>query len=114
MEKSLQKLTLTDRRKLEVGGVLEIISYDDENITMYTALGNLRIGGENLEVGTAFSENGTVEITGYIRTIHFCDGRYADNFISRILGRWVYERRNIADVADCLLLRLRSIAGGLI
>ena len=77
MEKSLQKLTLTDRRKLEVGGVLEIISYDDENITMYTALGNL---------GTAFSENGTVEITGYIRTIHFCDGksRYADNFISRI------------------------------
>ena len=51
MEKSLQKLTLTDRRKLEVGGVLEIISYDDENITMYTALGNLRIGGENLEVG---------------------------------------------------------------
>lgn len=35
MEKSLQKLTLTDRRKLEVGGVLEIISYDDENITMY-------------------------------------------------------------------------------
>lgn len=52
MEKSLQKLTLTDRRKLEVG--------------------------------TAFSENGTVEITGYIRTIHFCDGRYADNFISRI------------------------------
>ena len=86
MEKSLQKLTLTDRRKLELGGVLEIISYDDENITMYTALGNLCIGGENLEVGTAFSENGTVEITGYIRTIHFCDGksRYADNFISRI------------------------------
>ena len=78
MEKSLQKLTLTDRRKLEVGGVLEIISY--------TALGNLRIGGENLEVGAAFSENGTVEITGYIRTIHFCDGKsgYADNFISRI------------------------------
>ena len=86
MEKSLQKLTLTDRRKLEVGGVLEIISYNDENITMYTALGNLLIGGENLEVGAAFSENGTVEITGYIRTIHFCDGksRYADNFISRI------------------------------
>lgn len=86
MEKSLQKLTLTDRRKLEVGGVLEIISYNDENITMYTALGNLLIGGENLEVGTAFSENGTVEITGYIRTIHFCDGKsgYADNFISRI------------------------------
>ena len=58
-----------------MGGVLEIISYNDENITMYTALGNLRIGGENLEVGTAFSENGTVEITGYIRTIHFCDGK---------------------------------------
>ena len=53
---------------------------------MYTARGNLRIGGENFEVGTAFSENGTVEITGYIRTIHFSDNKsgYADNFISRI------------------------------
>ena len=92
MEKSLQKLTLTDRRKLEVGGVLEIISYDDENITMYTALGNLRIGGENLEVGQ------DMRIISY----------------QEYSGRWVYERRNIADVADCLLLRLRSIAGSLI
>ena len=105
MEKSLQKLTLTDRRKLEVGGVLEIISYNDENITMYTALGNLRIGGENLEVGAAFSENGTVEITSRdMRIILY----------QEYSGRWVYERRNIADVADCLFLRLRSIAGGLI
>ena len=36
MEKSLQKLTLTDRRKLEVGGVLEIISYNDDCL-LYTS-----------------------------------------------------------------------------
>ena len=102
MEKSLQKLTLTDRRKLEVGGVLEIISYDEvrsghtyseytEAKNSYKAYQKMNFSQVqeidlNLEVGAAFSENGTVEITGYIRTIHFCDGKsgYADNFISRI------------------------------
>lgn len=86
MDKSLQTLSLTDRRKLTVSGVLEIISYDDENITLYTSLGDLHIRGEELEVGAAFSESGTVGITGYIRSLNFSDNksRYADNFISRI------------------------------
>ena len=75
-DKSLQSLSLTDRRKLEVSGVLEIVSYN----------GNLHIRGEGLEVGTAFSESGTVEISGYIRSMNFFDNksRYADNIISRL------------------------------
>lgn len=85
-DKSLQSLSLTDRRKLEVSGVLEIVSYNDESITLYTSLGNLHIRGEGLEVGTAFSESGTIEISGYIRSMNFFDNksRYADNIISRL------------------------------
>lgn len=86
MDKSLQKILLTDRRKLEVNGVLEIVSYDNENITLYTSLGDLRISGEELEVGTAFSESGLVEITGHIRLMCFSDdkSRYTDNFITKL------------------------------
>ena len=81
-----QLLTLTDRRDLCVNGVLEIISYDSENIILYTVLGDMRIKGSELEVGKAFTGSGNVEIRGTICSIHFGDNRTkcADNFISRI------------------------------
>lgn len=81
-----QMLTLTDRRDLCVNGVLEIISYDSENIILYTVLGDMRIKGSELEVERAFAGSGNVEIRGKICSIHFGDNRTkcADNFISRI------------------------------
>lgn len=81
-----QMLTLTDRRDLCVNGVLEIISYDSENIILYTVLGDMRIKGSELEVERAFTGSGNVEIRGKIYSIHFGDNRTkcADNFISRI------------------------------
>lgn len=81
-----QTLTLTDRRDLCVNGVLEIISYDSENIILYTVLGDMRIKGSELEVERAFTGSGNVEISGKICSIHFGDNRTkcADNFISRI------------------------------
>ena len=81
-----QMLTLTDRRDLCVNGVLEIISYDSENIILYTVLGNMRIKGSELEVERAFTGSGNVEIRGKICSIHIGDNRTkcADNFISRI------------------------------
>lgn len=81
-----QVLTITDRRALCVNGVLEIISYDSESIVLYTVLGDMRIKGSELEIGSAFTGSGNIEISGNICSIHFSDNRtkYADNFISRI------------------------------
>ncbi|MBP3334750.1 MAG: hypothetical protein J6L61_01195 [Ruminiclostridium sp.] len=81
-----QVLTLTDRRALCVNGVLEIISYDSECIVLYTVLGDMRIKGSELEIGSAFTENGNIEISGNICSLNFSNNRtkYADNFISRI------------------------------
>ena len=70
-----QVLTLTDRRDLCVNGVLEIISYDSENIILYTVLGDMRIKGSELEVERAFTGSGNVEIRGKICSIHFGDNR---------------------------------------
>ncbi len=81
-----QQLTLIDRRTLTVGGVIEIIGYDEENITLYSVMGDIRIKGEQLEINSAFSEKDIVVINGFIRSISFSDNKekYADNFISRI------------------------------
>ncbi|MGN0611376.1 MAG: YabP/YqfC family sporulation protein [Ruminiclostridium sp.] len=86
MQDIKQQLTLIDRRTLTVGGIIEIIGYDDENITLYSVMGDIRIKGEQLEVNSAFSEKDIVVINGFIRSISFSDNKekYADNFISRI------------------------------
>lgn len=86
MQDIKQQLTLIDRRTLTVGGVIEIIGYDEENITLYSVMGDIRIKGEQLEINSAFSEKDIVVINGFIRSISFSDNKekYADNFISRI------------------------------
>ena len=86
MQDIKQQLTLIDRRTLTVGGIIEIIGYDDENITLFSVMGDIRIKGEQLEVNSAFSEKDIVVINGFIRSISFSDNKekYADNFISRI------------------------------
>ena len=85
-EKQSQILTLTDRRELKVNGVLEVVYYDDREITLYTALGDMYIRGNGLEVSDVFSESGAVNINGYVNSVFFGDSksRYAENFISRI------------------------------
>ena len=86
MQDIKQQLTLIDRRTLTVGGIIEIIGYEDENITLFSVMGDIRIKGEQLEINSAFSEKDIVVINGFIRSIAFCDNKekYADNFISRI------------------------------
>ncbi len=86
MQDIKQQLTLIDRRTLTVGGIIEIIGYDDENITLFSVMGDIRIKGEQLEINSAFSEKDIVVINGFIRSISFSDNKekYADNFISRI------------------------------
>lgn len=86
MQDIKQQLTLIDRRTLTVGGIIEIIGYDNENITLFSVMGDIRIKGEQLEINSAFSEKDIVVINGFVRSISFSDNKekYADNFISRI------------------------------
>ena len=86
MQNIKQQLTLIDRRTLTVGGIIEIIEYDEENITLFSVMGAIRIKGEQLEINSAFSEKDIVMINGLIRSIAFGDNKEkcADNFISRI------------------------------
>ena len=86
MQEINQQLTLTDRRILTVSGVIEIIEYDDEKITLFTTMGDIRIRGAGLQINSAFSDSNSVEIKGNVRALFFGDNKekYNDNFISRI------------------------------
>lgn len=66
-------LTLDNRKKLTLTGVLEVISYDDEKISLNTKLGGLDIKGSNLKVNKLDVQNGDVIIVGTISYMVYSD-----------------------------------------
>lgn len=81
-----QSVVISDRNKVTVSGVNEIISCTDELIILFTVMGDLRIRGTDLELNKAFDVRGSVEISGRIKSLYFSENgeKYADNFFSRI------------------------------
>ncbi|VYT62064.1 sporulation protein YabP [Clostridium paraputrificum] len=69
MEERKSSLSLEDRKKLTLSGVLEVINFDDEKISLNTILGNLAIKGEGLKMNKLDVQNGDVIIIGYISSM---------------------------------------------
>ena len=53
-EERKSSLSLEDRKKLTLSGVLEVVNFDDEKISLNTILGNLAIKGEGLKISLMF------------------------------------------------------------
>ena len=62
----IQNIVLENREKLNVSGVKDVLSFDDQMIIVQTTLGLLTIKGENLRVNklnidtSDFSVDGTI------------------------------------------------------
>ena len=65
------RLTMQDRAKVELTGVTEVISFDNEEIILETVEGGLRFGGEELHVKRLTLERGEITIEGRIREIAY-------------------------------------------
>ena len=68
-EERKSSLSLEDRKKLTLAGVLEVVNFDDEKISLNTILGNLAIKGEGLKMNKLDVQNGDVIIMGYISSM---------------------------------------------
>ncbi len=79
-------LILDNRSELRVSGVIEILSFEDELIVLYTSCGDLRIKGNNLNVINAFEKEDVVFINGIIDSLSFSNNneKMIDNIISRL------------------------------
>ena len=65
-EEKKSSLSLENRKKLTLTGIVEVISFDDQKISLNTKLGNLSIKGEGLKMNKLDVQNGDVIITGTI------------------------------------------------
>jgi sporulation protein YabP len=66
-------IILEDRKKLNISGVSDVDSFDEETIIAYTDLGELKIMGSGLHINKLSVESGDLLIEGNIRAISYSD-----------------------------------------
>ena len=80
-------LSLENRKKLTLTGVIEVINFDEEAILLNTNLGKLAIKGEGLKVDKLDVKNGDVIVTGMISSLVYSNKgikKNKENLIKRI------------------------------
>ena len=60
---------LQDRSSLELSGVTDVDSFDENEISLYTTLGEMVIRGKALHVNSMNVDTGDMQIDGDIRSI---------------------------------------------
>lgn len=69
------KLWLTSRKSGTVTGVLDVVSFDLNQIILDTQMGILTIKGEGLHVKTVNLEKGQVDMDGKVDSLTYADSK---------------------------------------
>ena len=78
-------LVLEDRKKLNVSGVCDVDSFDEETILVYTQMGELTVRGNDLHINKLSVETGELLIEGSIYAVIYTDdGPKKEGFFSKV------------------------------
>ena len=64
-------LSLTGRQTMEVRGVTDVISFDEQTVILSTVCGNLEINGSSLHIHVLSIEEGVVTMDGRIDSLSY-------------------------------------------
>ena len=67
-EQMPHRLSLSERKKLTVTGVKEVISFEETAVILQTCMGLLTVQGSQLQLKTLSLEGGQVEVEGTLST----------------------------------------------
>ena len=67
----IQNIILENREKLNISGVLDVLSFDDQIIILETELGLLTIKGENLKINKLNIDTSDVTLDGMISSLSY-------------------------------------------
>lgn len=68
IEDKKSNLTLENRKRLILSGVVEVISFNEDQIMLNTLLGSLTVKGEGLKMNKLDVQNGEVIIIGTVNS----------------------------------------------
>ncbi len=81
----LQNVIIESRKKLNLSGVKDVASFDDETILLETVLGKMTVKGEGLHIESFNTQTGDLCATGKIyAVVYMSDAKLSGGFLSRI------------------------------
>ena len=69
------KLSLNERRELNMTGVTEVVSFDDCAVVLRTSLGTLMVQGTGLQLKTLSLDGGQVAVEGTVSALSYEEPR---------------------------------------
>lgn len=72
------QVTINNRKELEINGVKEIDSFDNEEFLLETNMGYLIVRGQNLQLKNLNVEEGIVEIKGKVYELTYVDEHHQE------------------------------------
>lgn len=66
-------IIMNDRKNLSLSGVQEVLSCDEEIISLRTVMGELTVNGRQLHIGSFNRDSGDLKIDGKIKELIYTD-----------------------------------------
>lgn len=83
-----QNIILENREKLNITGILDVLSFDDQIIIIETDLGLLTIKGENLKINKLSLDTSDFTVDGKIDSLSYSNSestnKKSTNFLNKI------------------------------
>ena len=73
MTNVIQNIILENREKLNISGVLDVLSFDDQIVILETELGLLTVKGENLRINKLSLDTSEVTVDGQIYQLAYSE-----------------------------------------
>ena len=73
MTNVIQNIVLENREKLNVTGVLDVLSFDDQIVILETELGLLTVKGENIRINKLSLDTSEVTLEGEISQLSYSE-----------------------------------------
>lgn len=73
MSSKRHNIILEDRSRLSMSGVTDVESFDENEVSLFTTLGELVIRGKGLHVDSVNLESGDMDITGEVKSLVYGD-----------------------------------------
>ena len=79
-------VTMEDRKKLSLSGVVDVSGFDEELVVLSTSLGMLTIRGEQMHIERIDLDTGLLELHGRIRELSYEEQTQPGSLWSRLFG----------------------------
>ena len=83
---TVQNVIIESRKRLNISGVKDVTSFDDETILLDTVFGRMTIKGENIRLESFNTTTGDIVANGKIHAVvYMSDAKTSGGFFSRLL-----------------------------